>query len=241
VGVPANAQGRTLLDALAVDEDRAAALGAADRARIVRATQAADQGRLERLSGDTRRRVARAGAVLVVAGMIAWLLRRRWRAARAGVMVGLAAMALGAAAYYLWFERVSFSADRDARNLAISTLLLSTVAAGMAFLWPLVRVARGRLGALDACALGLGAVVGASPLAAIAFVHAGAYTPRILCEPAWIACGPLVAYGIFAPAAGAATVLALLACLREATSMAREQRRITPPPPGSARPAPPPA
>jgi hypothetical protein len=215
VSAPIHAQGRTLVEALAIDDGTRRALTVADAARHVWAFDAAARGQDRHRSTETRRRAARAAAVAVVAVLLFVVLRRAGRAARAGMVAGALCLAGSTALYVVWFGRVSFSADRDASTLAGTTTLLAAGVTAAVLLWPLVRVLRGRLSAADACAFGLAAVAGASPLAALAFVYAGAYQPRIVCEPAWIAVGPLLVYAMFVPTVLAAASLSGLAAVIE--------------------------
>jgi hypothetical protein len=122
-------------------------------------------------------------------------------------------LGLGAAATFVVCGRISFSAARDTGTLLVTTALIGTAAAVCTFARPLWRVTRRQVSRAEACAVGVGGVVGAGPLAALAFVYAGAFTPRVECEPGWVAAGPLIAYALFAPAGIAAAELCGLALM----------------------------
>ena len=223
VGAPANAQGRTLGESLAVDAETRVALTSADGARIERAERAAAQGRGRQLVGAGGRRMARAAGLflfmlflvgLPILGLRGAALRSSWRHLGAGVVIGLCSLGLGVAAYFVVCGRISFSAARDTGTLLVTTGLIGTAAAVCAFARPLWRVARRQLSRAEACAVGVGGVVGSGPLAALAFVYAGAFTPRVECEPGWVAAGPLIAYALFAPSGIAAAELCGLALMR---------------------------
>jgi hypothetical protein len=214
VGAPANAQGRTLVEVLAVDAQTRAALTSADRARIARAERAAGEGRRRQLAGMGRGRMARAAGLFLVVVFCFWAVRRSWRHLRAGAVVGLWSLGLGVAIYFVVCRRISFSAARDTTTLLITTLLIGTTAAVCAFARSLWRVSRGYLSRAEACAVGVGGVVGSGLFAALVFVYAGAFTPRIECEPGWVAAGPLIGYALFAPSGIAAAELCLLALMR---------------------------
>lgn len=211
VPAPANAHGRTLVELLTVDAAVAERLVDADTRRQEVALSAATAGRKLHLSREASARLVRGVATLICVVLLALVLRRLGRPARLGLLIGAATMLTSAATYWAVFGRLSFSADRDASNLAFTTLIFATGLTALALLLPFIAVARRALKGADTCALSLGIVAGAAPLAVLAFVWAGAFNERIECRPAWLAAGPLIAYCLFAPTALAASFLAGLA------------------------------
>ena len=125
-------------------------------------------------------------------------------------------MALTAAAFAWRFGAPSFSADRTSERLGYATGLIAAVACAVAFAPAFVAVGRRRLTAAHAAAAALGAAVGAAPAAMVAFVAAGAFGPRLACEPGWFAALPLVAYVAFVPPLLAAALLVGVAVTIEA-------------------------
>jgi Type I phosphodiesterase / nucleotide pyrophosphatase len=226
VSAPADAQGRTLVELLSVDAATAGALTATDRARIERATRATAEGRRRQEAGTGRSRAERAAALLLAVGLCGLALRAWGRHLRVGLGLGLWSCGLGAGAYLVVCGRVSFSAARDTTTLLALSALVGAAACAVVFARPLARVWRRQLSRGEACALGAGAAVGSAPLAALAFVCAGAFAPRLECEPAWVAAGPLVSYALFAPSALAALAL----CGMAVTMAGRHATTATAPP-----------
>jgi hypothetical protein len=220
VAAPADAQGRTLVEALDVDARTAAALEADDGARIARATEAAVVGLRGLRIDETRRRVLRSLALLGGLFLIFVYLRRAGRPARFGLLVGLASLVCTAGVWAVWYGRLSFSADRDTSHLAVGSGVLATGAALIAFAPAFWAAARGTLTPGPACTVSLAALLGASPIALAVFAYAGAFAPRVTCEPGWLAMLPLVTYCALAP------VIFLGALLITTSSIAASTREM---------------
>jgi hypothetical protein len=246
---PAQAEGRTLVELLEASPAARSALIAADvrrQARVAGAVAAARRG-LEAAERDAR--IVRGVAVAICAALALIVFARARARARLGLIVGFATFLVTAAIYFVVFERFSFSADRDAQFLAMRIVAYGLAACLVTFAVPMVATALGRMTAGDACAFSFLAVAGASPAALIMFVLCGAFSFRLACEPAWLAVGPLIAYGMLIPVAlvagvtsGVAGVVELLRSFRrEAPLAARGRSRaaplpITPPARAAARP-----
>jgi hypothetical protein len=217
LGVPApgGAQGRTLLEALAIPGSTRAALAAADRARIAAASEAALAARAPLLRAEARQRRLRLALLVACLALAALALRRRPAAAARGLLCGALVLALTAAAFALRHGPLSLSAARTAQLLGFSVGVLALGASVLPFLPAYLAALRRRRQAVDSAAFALAAAIGAGPAAAFAFVQAGAFAPRLTCEPAWFAALPLVAYAAFTPPVFAAALLAALAAALE--------------------------
>ena len=216
VATPATAQGRAWLDALALPAPVRAALAAADDERIARATAAAATARAPLRGAEQRARLLRLAGCAAVLAAVVLAVRRVRRAARLGLACGVAAFALTAAVFAVRFGAPSFSADRTSERLAYATVLIAAAACAVAFAPAFVAVVRRRLTAAHAAAVALCATAGAAPAAIVAFVAAGAYAPRLTCEPGWLAALPLVAYAAWVPVLLTAALLIGVAVSLEA-------------------------
>ncbi len=233
---PAQAQGRTLVELLDLDAGQRHALATSDVARQARVAEAVAAGRRGLEINERRGQLLRGVSVLLCLGLVVLVVRRVRPRARLGLLVGGATLAVTAACYLEAFETISFSADRDASNLTFHLIAFGFMACGLTFAAPIVAVVTRRLRPSDACAFGFLAVVGASPLALAMFVLCGAFTARIACEPAWLAAGPLLAYGALLPVCSAACVLGLFAAIMALIPRRPPPRRLTSPLHAEARP-----
>jgi hypothetical protein len=204
---PATAEGRAWLEALALPAPARATLAVEDEARAGRAQASAAAARAALTSSERRAQLLRlaASAAVLVLGVLA--VRRARRAARLGLACGVAAFALTAAVFAVRYGVPSFSADRTSSKLGYATGLIAAVSCALAFAPAFVAVVRRRLSAAAAAATAVAASAGAAPAALAAFIVAGAFAPRLACEPAWLAALPLVAYAAYVPALIAAAVL----------------------------------
>jgi hypothetical protein len=215
VSAPGQSFGRTLVDLVDGPPGQAAALVALDDARLADVSAAAAAGRARYRKDEQRGRIVRLVALLLVAGLVGFVIRRLPTAARVGLAVGALSQVLAVSGYFIVYRTLSFSADRDASNIGAGTLVISFACALAAFAVPLALVLGGRLRAREASGLGFMAVVGASPLAVAVFIYGGAFGVRFTCEPGWLAAAPLVVYAAFAPAVLVAAFVPGLAAISD--------------------------
>ena len=216
VPAPAHAEGRTLLELLTLGDPelRLQALESADAARAGAGAAARCRWPGKAGTGGAARTGAPWGHPRGAAG------GRRGcapapggTAARRGLLSGAVATAT-AAGLVLVLGGPSFDGFRALEHLAVKTALLALLAAFAALARLLGLAWAGRLAPEQAWRLALGAALGASPLAALAFVLAGVAGPRLTCRPDWVAAGPTLAYIAFAPVLAVAALLPLLAASR---------------------------
>jgi hypothetical protein len=199
VPAPAQAQGRTLTELLELDASQRTALTTADVARQARVAEAVVVGRQGLLARERRGQSLRGVAVGVCLVLVVVFARRARPRALLGLLVGAASLAVTSALYLVAFETISFSADRDASTLIVNTVYFGFTACTLTFAAPVAAVLTRRLSLTDAAVFGFLSVVGASPAALAMFILCGAFTARITSEPAWLAAGPLLAYGALIP------------------------------------------
>jgi hypothetical protein len=216
VAAPATAQGHAWLDALALPASARASLAAAEDVRVAQTTASAAAARAPLHDAERRERWLRLAGCAVVLVAVGLVLRRAPGAARLGVACGAVAFVLTAIVFAVCFGAPSFSAYHTSERLAYATGVISAAASAVAFAPALVAVLRRRLSAAGAAAAALGAAAGAAPAALVAFVIAGAFAPRLTCEPAWLAVLPLVAYTAYVPVLLAAALLVGVAVAIEA-------------------------
>ena len=218
VAAPATAQGRAWLDALALPPATRAALTADDETRTSLTVAAAAAARAALRGGEQHARGLRLGGSVAVLALVGLAVRGARRAAWLGLACGAGAFALTAIAFAVRHGLPSFSADRTSERLAYATAAIAAGACALAFTPAFAAVIRRRLSAAGAAAAALAATAGAAPGAIAAFVAAGAFAPRLTCEPAWLAALPLVAYAAFVPALLAAALLVGVAVTIEAVA-----------------------
>ena len=201
VTAPATAQGHAWLDALALPAPVRAALAGADDARIGGATAAATAARAPLSNAEQRARLLRLAGLCRGAG--GDRARRPARAAGRGPRPRVRCGGGGAdrGGVRVALRRAVVQRRSHQRAPRLRDGLIAAVACAVGFAPAFVAVVRRRLTAAHAAAAALGAAVGAAPAAMVAFVAAGAFGPRLACEPGWFAALPLVAYVAFVPRA----------------------------------------
>jgi hypothetical protein len=199
VSAPAQASGRTLTDLLDLPPGARTEIENADRERLARVTSATETA----LAAATRsQRIGRWWRTLPALALAALGVRLGRRNPWA-VLRGLVGLAVTVGAFILIYGPPSLSAARVAIvwTSGLGALAFVCAAAGMI---PCLRV---RAGALEPAVV----VVGFSAPALAAFVHSGLFAHRLVCQPAWVAVGPPIAYAMLASAAGAGLLATLLA------------------------------
>ena len=112
------------------------------------------------------------------------------------------------------YGRLSLSAERDAIFLVLWLGKAAGVLVLAALVRPLVDALRRRVDVEGTCAWSIGFLFGAAPVALLAFVLAGATSPRLTCSPAWMAAFPVIAYAVLLPVIVGAALLVQIVALR---------------------------
>ena len=221
VAAPAQSSGRVLVEALELSAGAQAALAVADQERLARVASVTSARHTELARAETRARVVRGAAGLGLLLLALWRLRR-WQAWP--LLRGLGALSGAVAVFLIVYGPVSFSAARRAILWAGGIGLLSFLATLVALLLPatLRRASHHRF-ALPTTPEIAAVMIGCAPLAVASFVHAGLFTPRLACEPGWIAAGPMFAYIAFGGATFAGTLVATASTLARQGETRRQQ------------------
>ncbi len=213
IPAPAQAEGQTLVDLLEVGSEARAGLVREDAARAERVALAVGRAEATLRGAELWGGVARLAGVLVL-GLLWFLLAGTHRRLFArGALAGVIALAGAAAGWPVVRGPLSFSSGGDQGDLILSAAALAGGALCVAML--VARFAwRGlvadRTGAL---ALFSGGLAGNGVLAVVTLVVAGASGPRVVCEPAWLAVLPTVAFPALVASALVTLALSVVAVL----------------------------
>jgi hypothetical protein len=225
VPAPATAEGRTLVQVLALDDaGTGAALAAADgrRRELVGGLAAAGRARLAK--DERRGRLARgAGCLAGIAALaLAIALRRPGAATRQGLGRGVAAAALAIAALLAvvavrsgaGLHLPTFSDFRHLARLGVETALFGLGAGAVMLARPVRAVWSRSLPPREAWRFAAAAALGATPPALAAFAATGMGAARFTCQPDWLAAGPMVAYALLGGTLLAIAAVPLVAATR---------------------------
>jgi hypothetical protein len=200
IPAPATAEGHTLVEALDVDSSTRSRLEMIDQSRIKRVMADLRSARDAFATRDQRARLIRALGALAFVALLFAVARRFPSPARWGLAAGVSTMLSTLLFHLVVWGPVSFSASSKMGWVVAQSAALS---AGLS----VVLLGLGRRGALsrpsagDEIALGFAFAAGAAPFAIASFVAVGAFAPRLVCEPSWLAAAPMVAYAALVPPA----------------------------------------
>jgi hypothetical protein len=199
VSAPAQASGRALTHLLDLPADARTEIEKADRERLARVTGATETALAAATHSQALGRWWRTLPALALAALGVWLGRRHPRA----LLRGLVGLAVTVGAFSLIYGPPSLSAARTALvwTSGLAALAFVCTVAGM------ILCLRAQAGALEPAAV----VAGFAAPALAAFVHSGLFAHRLVCQPAWVAVGPPIAYAMLASAAGAGLLATLVA------------------------------
>ncbi len=212
VGPLVRSEGQTLAAALDTGDDAGFAQAGPDDAPS-EVSAGADVVRRSLARREYSWIVFRLVLTLAVVGLGVLAMRIRPRDGVRGLVAGFGALALTVVGYFAVLRHASFSADREMGFILSKTMLISTGGLIAAAALPWRTALRQKADSVSRCCLLVGVAVGAAPLAAVMFVVAGAFAPRLECEPAWFAIAPMLAYAGFVQPATACAALALKAWL----------------------------
>jgi hypothetical protein len=190
-----------LLDLPDAERER---IDAAEQSRVREVSAAAEAARAEAIHAEERARVIRGAALLPLLALVGLLLQRGGPATRRGARVGLGVLGTSVLGHAVLWGRLSAS---EARLIGDVVLNIGGLSLGLSLL---AMVLYGREPLREhpqgAARFSTGFAIGVSPLAAAAFVDAGAFVRRFTCLPAWREVAPMAIYAAF----GAALLAALV-------------------------------
>ena len=191
VASPTAAVGRTLVELLAAEPETARALVAADAGRRARVAAA---GVIAAPVAVGEWQLARGAIVALLLALLATRARRHPRAFARGALAFAAILA----AFWVGFGPPSFSAARQGVIWISALAIISFVATALA----LASGARRR-----EPAAGIFATLTMLTFPAILVgARDGLFSPRLACEPGWVAVAPAFVYTVAAAACGAAAI-----------------------------------